>query len=93
MGQLSHRGQKFNWDSDPRLKKALEAKLFEDTKDHIKLSALSSAAHVVDPDQQEKIDAIQARLVKHYGYNEKSATDVLQYVAQIFARGDVGDDE
>jgi serine protein kinase len=93
MGQLSHKSQKFHWNSDPRLKKALEAKLFEDTKDHIKLSALSSAAHVVDPEQQDKIDAIKARLVKHYGYNEKSATDVLQYVAQIFARGDVGDDD
>jgi serine protein kinase len=92
MGSLSHQGKTFQWDSNAKLKKALEAKLFEDTKDHIKLSALSSASHVVDPDQQEKIDAIKARLVKHYGYNEKSATDVLQYVAQIFARGDVGDE-
>lgn len=92
MGQLSHENKKFSWDADPRLKKALEKKLFEDTKDHIKLSALSSAAHVVDPDQQEKIDAIKARLIKNCGYNEKSAEDVLQYVAQIFARGDVADE-
>lgn len=92
MGQLSHKDQKFNWDSDPRLKKALEAKLFEDTKDHIKLSALSSAASVVDPEQQEKIDAIKTRLIRNYGYNDKSATDVLNYVAQIFARGDIGED-
>jgi serine protein kinase len=25
----------------------------------------------------------------HYGYDDESATDVLHYVASIFARGDV----
>jgi serine protein kinase len=28
-------------------------------------------------------------LIKNFGYNEQSATDVLNYVASIFARGDV----
>jgi serine protein kinase len=47
---------------------------------------------VIDPDQQDKIDAVKARLIKQYGYNEKSASDVLSYVAQIFARGDLNDE-
>jgi serine protein kinase len=69
-------------------------KLFEDTKDTIKLSALSkSASSVVDKDLQVKIDAIKQRLIKQYGYNEQSATDVLEYVAYIFARGQVTEDE
>ena len=82
----------FRWDSNPLLKKALEAKLFEDTKDHIKLSAFSSGATTVDPDVQKKIDAVKQRLVEKYGYNEQSATDVLDYVSSIFARGDLAED-
>ncbi len=31
---------------------------------------------------------IKSRLVRCFGYNEVSATDVLNYVASIFARGD-----
>ena len=37
---------------------------------------------------REKIDIIKSRLIKNFGYNEVSATDVLNYVASIFARGD-----
>jgi serine protein kinase len=29
--------------------------------------------------------------MKNFGYNEVSATDVLNYVASIFARGDAKD--
>ncbi|MAT14058.1 MAG: serine protein kinase, partial [Planctomyces sp.] len=70
-----------------RLQKALEMKLFEDQKDSIKLTSLVS--NVIDADTQEKIDIVKSRLIRNSGYNEESATDVLQYVASIFARGDV----
>jgi serine protein kinase len=94
IGDLAHKGKKFHWDSNPQLKKALEAKLFEDVKDTVKLSALNvSGATVVDPDIQEKIDAIKTRLIKQYGYNDKSARDVLDYVGSIFARGDLAEKE
>lgn len=93
IGMLSVEGKKFAWDSNPKLKKALEMKLFEDTKDHIKLSALNTqGASVVDPDLQDKIDAIKLRLIKQCGYIDKSATDVLNYIGSIFARGDVAED-
>ncbi len=88
-GKLAHDGQKFDWDSNPRLRRALELKQFEDVKDTIKLSKLGAGAQVVDPDLQEKIDAIKTRLIRNYGYNEESAKDVLDYVGSIFARGDV----
>jgi len=94
IGDMAHKNQQFRWDSNPLLKKALEAKLFEDTKDHIKLSALNvSGATVVQPDLQEKIDAIKTRLIKQYGYNDQSARDVLDYVGSIFARGDLAEKE
>jgi len=83
---LSLDGGVFRWDSNERLRKALELKLFEDQKDTIKLTTLVSS--VIDQETQEKIDVVKARLIDHYGYCDICATDVLNYVASIFARGD-----
>ena len=84
IGDLAHEDKHFEWNSNPDLKKAFEAKLFEDTKDHIRLSALTSEASVVSSEEQAKIDAIKERLIKQNGYNERSATDVLEYVGSLF---------
>jgi serine protein kinase len=86
IGALALDGKRFDYRTNERLQKALELKLFEDQKDTIKLTSLVS--NVVDADTQEKIDIVKSRLIRTYGYNEESATDVLQYVASIFARGD-----
>jgi serine protein kinase len=94
IGDLATQGKKFKWDSNPDLRKALEAKLFEDTREHIKLSALNvSEATVVAPDLLEKIDAIKKRLIDQYGYNDQSARDVLDYVGSLFARTAVSGDK
>ena len=87
IGHLALEGKKFTYDTNDRLRRALEMKLFEDQKDSIKLSSFVS--NVIDKETQDKIDVIKNRLIKYYGYNEASATDVLAYVASIFARGDV----
>jgi serine protein kinase len=86
IGALSIDGKKFDYKTNERLYKALELKLFEDQKDTIKLTSLVS--NVVDQEAQQKIDVVKGRLIKNYGYDEESATDVLHYVASIFARGD-----
>ena len=86
IGALAIEGKKFDFRTNERLHKALEAKLFEDQKDTIKLTTLVS--NVVDRETQEKIEVVKQRLIDNYGYNEESATDVLNYVASIFARGD-----
>jgi len=86
IGALAIEGRTFDYKTNERLHKALELKLFEDQKDSIKLTSLVS--QVVDKDTQEKIDVVKARLIRDFGYNEQSATDVLNYVASIFARGD-----
>jgi serine protein kinase len=87
IGALSLDGKKFNYKMNERLHKALELKLFEDQKDSIKLTSLVTS--VTDKDTQEKIEIVKSRLIKDFGYDEISATDVLHYVASIFARGDV----
>ncbi|ACY17147.1 putative serine protein kinase, PrkA [Haliangium ochraceum DSM 14365] len=87
IGALAVEGRQFDYKTNERLHKALEGKLFEDQKDSIKLTSLVS--NVVDRATQEKIDVVKQRLIKNFGYDEVSATDVLNYVASIFARGDV----
>jgi serine protein kinase len=87
IGALAVDGKKFEWHTNDRLRRALELKLFEDQKDSIKLQTLVS--NVIDKETQEKIDIIKSRMMKYFGYNEVSARDVLDYVASIYARGDV----
>jgi len=91
IGALAVDGKGFDYRTNERLQKALELKLFEDQKDTIKLKSLVSA--VVDKDTQEKIDVVKQRLIDGYGYCEICATDVLNFVASIFARGDIKEDK
>ncbi|MED5371185.1 MAG: serine protein kinase [Myxococcota bacterium] len=86
IGALALDGKTFKYDTNDRLYRALELKLFEDQKDTIRLSSLVS--NVIDDDTQKKIDIVKQRLIERFGYDEQSATDVLNYVASIFARGD-----
>jgi serine protein kinase len=83
---LSLEGKQFDYKTNERLYKALELKLFEDQKDTIKLTSL--VTRVIDKETQEKIDIVKSRLIKNYGYCEICSTDVLNFVASIFARGD-----
>jgi serine protein kinase len=91
IGALAVDGKKFDYRTNERLHRALEKKLFEDQKDTIKLTTMVS--NVVDKETQEKIDIVKQRLIRNYGYNEESATDVLNFVASIFARGDTKSDK
>ncbi len=86
IGALAIDGKTFNYKTNARLQKALELKLFEDQKDSIKLTSLVSS--VIDKDTQEKIDVVKGRLISNYGYCDICSTDVLNFVASIFARGD-----
>jgi serine protein kinase len=87
IGALAVEGKQFDYSTNSRLQKALELKLFEDQKDSIKLTSLVSS--VVDKESQEKIDVVKSRLIRDQGYCDICATDVLNFVASIFARGDV----
>ncbi len=87
IGALAVEEKKFDYRTNERLHKALELKIFEDQKDTIKLTSLVTS--VVDKETQEKIDVVKARLIRNHGYCDVCATDVLNYVASIFARGDI----
>ena len=89
IGALAIEGKEFEFDTNDRLRKALELKLFEDQKDSIKLTSLIT--NVIDRETQGKIDVVKSRMKKDMGYCEICSTDVLNFVASIFARGDVKD--
>jgi serine protein kinase len=86
IGALAIDGKQFDYKTNERLHRALELKLFEDQKDTIKLTSIISK--VVDKQMQEKIDVVKSRLIKNQGYCEICATDALNFVASIFAKGD-----
>ena len=91
IGALAIDKKTFSYKTNERLYKALELKLFEDQKDSIKLTSLVSS--VVDKDTQEKIDVVKKRMMNNYGYCDICSTDVLNFVASIFARGDIKSDK
>ncbi len=84
---LALEGKRFDYKSNERLRRALELKLFEDQKDSIKLTSL--VTNVIDKATQEKIEIVKSRLIRDHGYCESCSSDVLTYVASIFARGDI----
>lgn len=86
IGALAIEGKQFDYKMNERLHRALELKLFEDQKDTIKLTTIISK--VVDKETQEKIEVVKSRLIKNHGYCEICATDALNFVASIFAKGD-----
>lgn len=86
IGALAIEGKTFDYKMNERLHRALELKLFEDQKDTIKLTTIIS--NVVDKATQEKIEVVKTRLIKNFGYCEICATDALNFVASIFAKGD-----
>ncbi|HPF15498.1 MAG TPA: serine protein kinase, partial [Planctomycetota bacterium] len=84
-------GRTFDYRQNKRLAEALERKLFEDQKDQYHLTSLVSG--VVDPDATAKIAVVRDRLVRRFGYDELSASAILQEVAGLFARDEAADGE
>ncbi len=86
IAECQREGKIFDYRQNKRLSRALDLKMFEDRRDSIQLTSLVST--VVDPDTQEKIAVIRDRLMRQFGYDQPSADEVLQHVANLFARGE-----
>jgi serine protein kinase len=76
-------GQKFTLDSHSRLHDAVEQYLFEERREVLRL--VTSAARP-DEEAQNKISAVQERLVKSYGYDEHSAKEAMNYVTTLLSQ-------
>ncbi len=76
-------GEKFTLDSHSRLHDAIEQYLFEERRDVLRL--VTSAARP-DEDAQQKISAVQDRLVAEHGYDDHSAKEALNYVTTLLSQ-------
>jgi serine protein kinase len=76
-------GEKFTLDSHARLHEGIEQYLFEERRDVLRL--VTSAARP-DKDAEQKISAVQERLVREYGYDAHSAKEALNYVTTLLSR-------
>ncbi len=85
---LALENKTFDYRSNDRLRSALEIKLFEDQKDTIRLTNLI-ASEAVDPAAHDNIQLIKRKMIDNYGYCKFCSTDVLNFVASVFARGDI----
>ena len=77
------RGEKFTLDSHARLHEAIEQYLFEERRDVLRL-VTSRRGPTTRP--QQKISAVQKRLIDEYGYDEHSAREALNYVTTLLAQ-------
>jgi serine protein kinase len=76
-------GEKFTLDSHARLHEAIEQYLFEERRDVLRLVASPARP---DDETQQKISAVQSRLIKEYGYDENSAKEALNYVTTLLSQ-------
>ncbi len=76
-------GEKFTLESHARLHEAIEQYLFEERRDVLRLVTSSSRP---DEDAEQKISAVQQRLVNEYGYDEHSASEALNYVTTLLSQ-------
>jgi serine protein kinase len=83
VGVLARKGQSFRWDSHPRLKDAIEKRLFDDLSGTMKLTITTPTP---DPEQREKIEGVKRRLIERYDYCQHCATAVLQFVGHMMQR-------
>lgn len=76
-------GEKFTLSSHSRLQEAVEQYLFEERRDVLRL--VTSVTRP-DEDAQEKISAVEERLVTEYGYDRHSAREALNYVTTLLSQ-------
>ncbi len=80
---LSRRGERFDYRSHSGLKDAIEAKLFHDLKNVVKIT---TSSRTPDPEQLKKLNEVANRLVTHDGYCPECSNAILQYVGTLLSR-------
>ncbi len=76
-------GEKFTLDRHARLHEAIEHYLFEERRDVLRLVTSSARP---DAETDQKISAVQERLVREYGYDVHSADEALKYVTTLLSQ-------
>lgn len=79
----ARKGKTFDYTSHPRLKEAIEKKLFSDLKDVVKITTSSKTP---DETQLKRVNEVVSRLIDHHGYCAVCANDLLTYVGSLLNR-------
>ena len=74
---------RYDYQSHPKLKDALQKQLFDERADVIRLTVSSRNP---DPESIRKLNAVIDALIEHYGYNAESANELLRYVNNIMSK-------
>ncbi|HET8883856.1 MAG TPA: hypothetical protein VFM68_00090 [Candidatus Saccharimonadales bacterium] len=77
IGASARKGEKFDYTKYPRLKEAIQNKLFNDLQDVI---SLTTSASVPNKDQKERIEGVQKTMVEEQGYCEHCAHAIIKHV-------------
>jgi len=84
VSSLQRAGKEVDWHANDRLRRALEMKLFEDVKDHVKVAQIGDV--LKDPETKEFIATLHTRLIEH-GYCGVCADNLLREATSLFSRG------
>ncbi len=76
------KGEKFTLDNHARLHEAIEHYLFAERRDVLRLVTSSARP---DEEAEQKISAVQERLIREYGYDKHSADEALKYVTTLLS--------
>lgn len=80
---FARKGQTFDYTTHPRLKEAIENKLFSDMKDTVKLT---TTAKVPNEKQQKRIQSVEQTLIEEHGYCQHCAHELIEHVGSLFSR-------
>lgn len=82
---LGQRGRKFEYTTDPRLKAAIESRLFPSDRDLQRALARPRFARQRAEWTQRRISIVK-RLIEKYGYCAVGGEDLLEYVTQLLQK-------
>ena len=80
---MLRRGEEFRWDSHPRLKEAIEKRMFADLQGTIRTTV---STKLPDEEQLKRLDAVKARLIEEYGFCDHCSSQALDYVGYLLER-------
>ncbi|WP_028963461.1 PrkA family serine protein kinase [Sulfobacillus thermosulfidooxidans] len=82
-GAMARRGQSLSWDSHPKMKEAIEKKLFADVANLVKVT---TSTKVLNDQQKNRVMEVKRRLIDDMGYCEHCAQELLDYVGYLLTK-------
>lgn len=79
-GAMARRGQSLKWDAHPKMKEAIEKKLFADVANLVKVT---TSTKVLNDQQKNRVTEVKRRLVEEMGYCDYCAQELLDYVGYL----------